>query len=179
MMRIERPVDTHVFHAFLRFETRILADEKDKKKFLDFALKCQKKEPFSILAFAVLDDSFHALLSVRETADPETAADARVRSWEAFLTGGSLKKMENVQCASEKIGQWEDLPEVCRQIHMLPIVCGYAKQLRDYWWSSYQTYRGWYQWKNLDTVPVLACFGKDEKKSRMLFRRYHRCCGNS
>lgn len=174
MPRIELPIDTHVFHAFLRFETSILADEKDKKKFLDFALKSQQEEIISVMAFVILDDEVDFLLGIRERSGAGRTACSRLKYWERFIVKEHPEEKKNIQCRNRELKQEEEILEICRYIHMLPLTRGYVKRIRDYWWSSYQTYRGCYFWKNLDTGPLLGYFGRDIKKSRIHFLRYHR-----
>lgn len=68
----------------------------------------------------------------------------------------------------------EDLPQICMRIHMRPVELGYVKNVKDYWWSSFQTYRGTYEWKCLDISPMLAFFSDDEEQGRRLFLKMHR-----
>lgn len=68
----------------------------------------------------------------------------------------------------------EDLPQICMRIHMRPVELDYVKNVKDYWWSSFQTYRGAYDWKGLDISPMLAFFSDNEEKGRRLFLKMYR-----
>ena len=175
MSRISLSIDTHVYHALLRFQTKTLADEKDKKKFLDFALRPQEKTGISVLAFVLLDDEAHFLLLLKG------GRKAGKNKLQEILKKYDTYFMEEYICPSKRntpeitytaIRDPQEMLDICSCIHMLPVERGYVKKQKDYWWSSFQTYRGSYRWEGVDTLPVLQYFTEDAEKSRILFLRY-------
>lgn len=74
MSRINLFVDTHVQYAYLKSGIKVLADERDKKKFLDFVLRMQQEQKFEIYAFCILDNEAHFLLGVQEEENEKTEA---------------------------------------------------------------------------------------------------------
>ncbi len=173
MSRMETKEGAHVFYTFLKFRDSILADEKDKKKFLDFALGSRKEERISVMAFSILDAEAHFLLQGRGTQETKEAASKMLKNCKNFLKeeGLSLREAE-ISC--REIKGKKEVQQLCRYIHRTPLESGCVKQMRDYWWSSYQTYRGGYQWPGLDERSLLSYFSDDPLKSRTTFLRYHR-----
>lgn len=177
MSRKELFVNTHVFHASLRFKTSILADEKDKKIFLDFALQSQEDFDFMILSFVILDNEAQFL-----AAFPKGKTEAKkmmrmlMKDYRNFLKNEYCQKNDRnmLQVEWETVENKECLLELCKNIHLLPVECGYVKQARDYWWSSFQSYRGVYYWKGLDVRAVLEFLAFHGKSGRNHFLRLHR-----
>lgn len=170
----KRSKDHHIFYAFLKFHSKSLADEKDKKSFLDFAL--QPKEDWgSVLAFTVLDDEVHFLLQIKKTAEEssEQTAERILEQWSNYLEK-MHKFQQNPELFLEGIEQEEQMLKICKEIHQLAVNQGYVKERKDYWWSSFQSYRGVYSWEKVDVQPILSCFSEDLSKARIMFQRFHR-----
>lgn len=177
MSRVELSVNTHVFHASLRFGSSILVEEKDKKKFLDFALRSQGEPDISILSFVVLDDEVHFLFGlIREKTDSKSAIYATMKNYREFLEKEHCQANDrnSKKIALEAVEGREKILDTCRKIHLLPVERGYVNRAKDYWWSSFQSYRGTYQWKGIDTFPILHCFMGSGKRGRSMFLKYHR-----
>lgn len=166
----------HVFYAFLKLEAGILADEKDKKKFLDFALAFQRDKKISVLAFVVLDDEIHFLVQSSGEIGTEDTAREMPEDWKKYLQKEHFQALDAAQMEynCRKIESEKDILDICRYIHRLPLERGYVKRMRDYWWSSFQTYRGIYRWTAVDILPLLKHFSDNTEKGRILFLRYHR-----
>ena len=75
----------HIFYAFLKMEAGVFADEKDKKKFLDFALAFQRDKKISVLAFVVLDDEIHFLVQSSGEIGTEDTAREMPEDWKTIL----------------------------------------------------------------------------------------------
>lgn len=172
MARTEATEDTHVFYAVLKFGDSILADEKDKKKFLDFALGSLQGDGIGVMAFVVLDDALHFLIRGQGERGRGEGVSKMLDDCENFLKKAGLLLGEPKKSCGEI--ETTQVQRFCRYIHALPLESGCVEQMRDYWWSSYQTYRGGYQWPGLDASALLSFFSEDPVKGRMLFLRYHR-----
>lgn len=166
----------HVFYAFLKLEAGIFADEKDKKKFLDFALVSQQDKSISVLAFVVLDDEVHFLVQSSREIMTEDTVQKTLKDWKKYLQKEHLQTLNAAQMeyGYRKIESERNTLDICRYIHRLPLERGYVKRMRDYWWSSFQTYRGIYRWPGVDIIPLLKHFADNTEKGRILFLRYHR-----
>ncbi|MDO4475474.1 MAG: hypothetical protein Q4B59_01650 [Lachnospiraceae bacterium] len=57
-------------------------------------------------------------------------------------------------------------------IHMLPLEAGIVDRLKDYWWSSYQHYRGSTEWPFMNVEPILSQFRGGREDPWMKFVRY-------
>ena len=167
---------THVFYAFLKFRNNILADEKDKKQFLDFALESQEEYGICILAFVVLDSEMHFLVQETKTRKRGLAVRKMLKGFEKFQDRKeqAYTDCSNTESSCREILSMEEIKQVCRMIHRIPLKKGFVTRIRDYWWSSYQTYRGGYRWKGLDTTVLFDCFSEDSEKNRRMFLEYHR-----
>lgn len=176
MSRMELFVNTHVFHASLRFGTSVLADEKDKKTFLDFALQSQEEADLIYLSFTILDDEAHFLVALQKgkTAARKTMQTI-MKNYRNFLKKEYCPKNDNdfLKIEWEAVETEEMLLESCKKIHLLSVERGYVKRARDYWWSSFQSYRGTYQWKGLDVRPILGYFAPEGNCGRNMFLKYH------
>lgn len=177
MSRMELSVNAHVFHASLRFKTSILVDEKDKKIFLDFALRSQGEPEMVLLSFVILDNEAHFLFGLRkEKRGSKKAMQTIMKNYKKFLEKEYCQGNDRdlVEFQWEILKEKEEILNTCREIHLLPVERGYVKRARDYWWSGFQTYRGTYQWRGMDILPILQCFAANGKISRGMFLRYHK-----
>ena len=59
-------------------------------------------------------------------------------------------------------------------LHQLPLEYGYVERIADYWWSSYVTYAGIYDWGIVDCEWLLAQFAGQPSKARQKLKDYHR-----
>lgn len=171
----EVKVDTHIFYAFLKWKARILADEKDKKKFLDFALSSWQDGRIPVLAFVILDDEMHFLVQDDRKEKTGKTAGELWKECANYVKKEYSKAPDSIQEESrfQEIMSKTEMLDICRHIHRLPLNQGYVKRIKDYWWSSFQTYRGGYRWPGMDTFSILRNFTEDTEKGRMLFLRYH------
>ena len=61
----------------------------------------------------------------------------------------------------------------CRQIHRLPLEKGYVSRLDDYWWSSYITYAGEYDWEMVDCRIFSLYFSANPEVARRRLVKFH------
>lgn len=155
----------------------IFADERNKKKLLDFVREVRDAEEWSIYAFCVTDDRAYFIIEAPQENSVLAgmrgvmesylhmfrAAPWNPRGFAAHLTG----RVET------RLGSLQEIAAYSRWIHRLPVEMGYARALRDYWWSSYITYLGIYDWRMVDERVVLLYFSIDTDEARQLLRDYH------
>lgn len=96
MSHIDLFINTQVYYICLKFKSKIFADERDKRKFLDFVLQRQNSEKVRVFAFAVLDDEIHLLIGI--PGEKQKAADE---------SDGILKNAETFVgiCAGERAAE--------------------------------------------------------------------------
>ncbi len=181
MPRMDLMVDTNVYFIHFKCGSKVLVDETKKKEFLDLFLRCYLNDKFRIFAFSVLDREIYLLAGWTEGED---ASDSRVadaelavlrRCWEYFtIWDPSVRERpaeENGGYA--RIRTMEDMLKACRYIHLIPITEKYASEISGYWWSSFQAYRGTYEWRYVETEPLLEYLDWDIDYARRLFIKLH------
>lgn len=178
MSRINLFVDTHVQYAYLKSGIKVLADERDKKKFLDFVLRLQQEQKFDIYAFCILDNEAHFLLGVQEEENEKTEAIlGEMGNWYTNHMREQQfqqKRRGRVTKCISGVKDMEKMLTVCLRIHSLPSAQKYAKDLKNYWWSSYQSYRGVYEWQGVDWQFLLLYLDDNVQKARQQFIRLQR-----
>ncbi len=163
-----------IYYSILKGNPRVLADERDKKKFLDTVLQLQQGRKFSVYAFCLLDSSVHLLYRLPGGAWEELLEEL----WEEFRRyyrsthGRELSKEEYGFTIRMRTN--EEIRLVCRELHYLPVIHGYAARIQDYWWSSYHEYRNRYGWKNIEVRAMLKLFDHTEETARRKFFAFHR-----
>lgn len=169
MSRTDFFTEAHVCYICLNFNSKRLADERDKKKFLDLVLRRQKKEGIRLYAFAVLDNGVRLAAGLPRPLDEEQ--NGTIPAWlsDCFPPDGEIPQM-----TARRIDTMEELLQICIRIHFSPVEEGYVKFAGDYWWSSLRTYRGTYLWENVNVFPLLRFLGGgDVEGGRRRFIRLH------
>ncbi len=179
MSREKLFTDIHVHYIYMKFCQKILAEETEKYCFLRRLVQAQREWPISVFAFVLLDDEIHFLAGIRkengtfflellsELVNAKTTKRCGEFGKEAqeFMEVCREKHSIPVECEDSFL-------ELVRQIHALPVKERYVSSVRDYWWSSYQTYRGAYQWQCLEENSVLNCFSPEPERGRQLFLKF-------
>lgn len=166
-----------VYYHIMKGSRYIFADEVNKKKLLDIVLDVQRQENWHIYAFCLTDDSAYF---VTETTDCALFGGMESIS-EKYLTfcrrcplyAGSAE-WELRECFTKELQTPDEIASYCRKIHRLPLENGYVMHLGDYWWSSYITYTGIYDWDMVDCRTLLVYFSADQDTARRKLKRYHR-----
>lgn len=168
------------FYADLKTSHGILANEWDRHIFLSSLEKARALLRTQIYGFCVLDDRLRLLAGGK---------DVKVRTVRRMLSAA----LERFEREAELIGEWDSIPHdtslrvkvirieeetdavlALRYIHLTPSSEGYIISAADWWWSSYNTYRGFYQWPLVDTTPVMRFLsGRDENAAHTL-TEFHR-----
>ncbi|MDD2958656.1 MAG: hypothetical protein PHE06_04650 [Lachnospiraceae bacterium] len=175
MSRIDNIIDTHVYYSILKAEKKIFADERDKWKFLNILFQLYGENHFSVYAFSVLDDEMHILWKGKEQ-EQSGVLDQLVKKYKSYygkmyrITEDAVK----IEMTFSEISNLSQIPSICREIHYLPIRYGYAGELNDYWWSSFQTYRQAYRWPGIEESAVLRYFDDNPEEGYRRFVKFHR-----
>jgi hypothetical protein len=166
-----------VYYHVLEGSRFLIADERNKKRLLDIIQDIQQKEDWTIYAFCIMDDCAYF---VTEADAISSIIRGAASIAEQFLqTYG-----ENVTCLTgtpptvrpgvpEELASLPEIAGRCRQIHWIPLELGYVGRLRDYWWSSYITYAGQYDWQLIDSRTLYGYFADEPGIARTRLRRYH------
>lgn len=171
-----------VYYHVVRGSKYIFSDERNKRRFLDVVAEMQRKGDWCIYAFCIMDEQ--AYFVIEATARDQIRAKMRqvevmyVRLYhqipELFCRVGAPFFWEAV---TKELESSDEVAGYCRFIHRIPLEKGYVRRVGDYWWSSYVTYMGNYEWKIVDRRMLLSYFSPDEETARRKLQRYHKQCG--
>lgn len=166
-----------VYDGVLACSRLLLADERNKKKLLDMFLGALQSEEWPLYAFCMTDDRVYFVLGCSGLNS--------LRKCLAGISGRFLSECREMlphfvgvepQIISGEMRELNSLQEIvgrCMQIHQIPLKKGYVERLEDYWWSSYITYMGYYDWGELDCRIVSMYFSADPCVARMRMQRFH------
>lgn len=168
--------ERNVYYYIMEGSRYLFADERDKKHLLDLVHDIQRKDNWLIYAFCVIDDSAYFIIEAEcmdgisralQTAAQRLAeAPAGRRSMNAGKTHVSVR--------GKKLDTLAEIAGYCRRIHRLPLEHGYVHRIGDYWWSSYPTYLGNYEWEQVDRRVLSMFFSADPNKARKRLVQFHR-----
>lgn len=166
-----------VFYHVLEGSRLIIADERNKKGLLDIVLDIQRQEEWAIYAFCVTDDSaFFVTEADCSSSIGRGAGSVAKRFLEKYKD--TLPRLSGITPAVrpgalEELHTPREVAGRCRWIHRLPLDKGYVARIIDYWWSSYITYMGQYDWQMLDCHVLAEYFSMDPEVARIRLRRFH------
>ena len=146
-----------VYYHIVKGSRYILADERNKKKLLDIVLGIYKENDWEVCAFCVTDDGMYFVTEAREQ---DAVRHETKRAIDEFV---SLKELDSMEAVAK----------YCREIHQLPVKAGYVNRIEDYWWSSYQTYAGTYDWNAVDCRLFLHFFSLNPETARQKLLYFH------
>lgn len=179
MSREKLFADVHVYYTYMKFRQKIFAEETEKYRFLRLLAQAQRERQISVFAFVLLDDELHFLVGIRkEPGIVFFQLLSELVNLKAMGFCGEFEKEDEkfIALCREKycspVEQEQHFLELVRQIHALPVKAQYVSSVRDYWWSSYQTYRGAYQWQCMEENSVLNCFSPEQERGRQLFLKF-------
>lgn len=157
----------------------LFSDERIKWHLLKHVEMIQKQERLDIYAFCLTDDEAYFIAEGRCPKHiQQRLQDAAYQVFERpefadWLCRG--RKNCFAESVPEVLGSLAAIAERCRQIHRLPVQKGYVSRLNDYWWSSYNTYVGTFEWKFMNIHILLMYFSADYEEAVCRFRYFHRC----
>lgn len=166
-----------IFYHTLEGSQYLFADERDKRKLLDLIFEIEKEEEWLIYAFCVTDNSAYFVIEADGVCSVRRGIQRAVggflsgyrkdpshrKGCEATLRGDALKELDSLS----------EIADCCRRIHRLPLEKGYVSRLDDYWWSSYITYAGEYEWNLVDCRIFSLCFSANPEIARQRLVKFH------
>ncbi|MDY3250995.1 MAG: hypothetical protein SOX32_11685 [Candidatus Choladocola sp.] len=167
----------NVYYHILEGNPFIFSDERIKKKLLDIVLEIQRSEEWTICAFCIMDETAHF---VTESASMESVQNGMQRIADSFLKRcprtlpgwqGLPMTLRMVGTALLKTAQ--EVAFCCRKVHRIPLEEGYVDRLADYWWSSYITYAGIYDWRIVDCRRFSEYYLYGEKSALLQLQHFH------
>lgn len=167
---------THIYYHFLEGSSFLLADERDKWKFLESIKSIQQKKALDIYAFCLTDSSAYMVMETSSIAEIQKLL-VQILEYvgETSAHAGLLQDRGAIiqKSASKELKTLQDVVRTCMHLHRKPLEYGYVSRIADYWWSSYISYMGIYQWVQVNCHPVSLYFSADPEEARNRFRRYH------
>ncbi len=166
-----------VYYHVLEGSRFLIADERSKKKLLDIVFDVQRRERWSIYAFCATDDSvFFVTWADCRSSINRGCREMKLRFLEDCV--GLLPYFQDVLPSFhhrilEELRTPGEIAGRCRLVHRLPVDRGYVTRLGDYWWSSYITYMGQYDWGMVDCRVLMEYLSADSGEARRQIRRFH------
>lgn len=166
-----------VYYHFLEGSPFIFADERSKKKLLDLVFAfcfCQK---WCLYAFCVTDSRAYFLFKADGAADQAAYfpnITAKFLQWYISESG--------IWSDTSPILEWtgviksctaDEIQNGCCAIHHIPLELKYVEKLQDYWWSSYNTYIGGFEWEAVDAQRLLHSFSDNTRIARSRLKKFH------
>lgn len=157
----------------------VFADERVKWHLLKGIEKLQNLEGWVIYGFCLTDESAYF---ITEAEDPETVQRRLLATMRQVLQeqvhfvfpGATAEQGGFGVCRRQVLDSLPQIAQKCRQIHRIPLGKGYVTNLNDYWWSSYNTYVGTYEWPFVNSRFLLLHFSEDYERAVCRFRFFHR-----
>lgn len=167
-----------VYYHFLEGNDHILADERSKKKFLDFVFALYRERDWRIYAFCITDSGAYFITETevgsRLQEDLQRAADNFLQWYRCNAIQISGDSLFFRAYGEERINSVHEIALRCRQIHQIPLKVGYVHRIGDYWWSSYITYMGGYRWERVDCQPLAEYFSMNPETAKRKIRQFHK-----
>lgn len=154
-------------------KTGWLADERVKKRFLDELVKVRDGGAFQVYAFCILDEEAHFLLSIpwgRKIEPVLTKMSGKLmKSYLSQYPQGREKAKADAKRLFP--GNRTAILEYCCRIHLM--ASGYARELQDYWWSSYVEYLHRNRTGLTETEVILEALDAEPRRAIQKFVQYH------
>ena len=168
-----------VYYHVMEGSRCIFADERNKRKLLDLVRGAKFAEHWRIYAFCIMDECAYFII---EADDARGVCRGMHRIEKQFLHLFQAEPWSRRTIAAPVLSdnaqtELHTLPEIaacCRRIHRIPLQEGFVSRLCDYWWSSYITYCGSYNWELVDCCMLLLYFSVDPDTARRRLLHYHR-----
>ncbi|WP_186579994.1 transposase [Aquibacillus kalidii] len=145
------------YHVVCRGNRRepLYHDEDDYAVFLYILEQTNKKFPFDIASYCLMNNHFHLQMKAKEHPISKIMAIINKRYANYYnskyeLTGHVFEKRFFDKIISDELG----MLEVSRYIHLNPVVAGVVDRPEDYYWSSYRFFYP-SQVKNTNAVSFL------------------------
>lgn len=163
----------------LEGEAYAFSDERRKKKLLDAVYRMQKQGQWQVCAFCLTDHKAYFITEAENETQLQTGMQQVIACYQRMhrmihtihSSGGQVLKG---RCVCE-LHTLHEIAECCRIIHRLPLEHGYVVRLMDYWWSSYITYAGIYNWELVDCSLLSLYFSLHPSSARKKLIQFHQC----
>ena len=169
-----------VFYADAKWNRDVFANEWDKKNYLNAMEEAKTLLRIEIFAFCLLDDRIRLLAGGKDVKSRMvrrlvTAAMERFeRDTELSGEANPVPAEMMIRANILRIEDEKDAMSVLRYIHLSPFSEGYTISAQDYWWTSYSTYRGHYNWTLLNPTPVMRYLSRFDSRASTTLAEYHR-----
>lgn len=175
-MSYQIPVKGVFFHV-IEGNKYAFADERTKKYLLDILENIHEHAVWHMYAFCITDQNAYFIVETQNMDAWMRDIEAAVRQFRD-LCGIRLPKWWSDALAirpgqAQQLQTEKEIKEYCCSLHRLPISYGYSEKLCDYWWSSYITYMGLYDWTFIDCDWILRQFSDQPFKARQMLKEYH------
>lgn len=163
-----------IWHHIIQGSHYLFADERNKKRLLDLVLEVQKKKGWKIYAFCLTDHKAYFIIE----AEQEEEITCGIRQIKEKFLAKCRKNMwaqpvARLEFVSNELRTFQEVADCFRRIHRIPLEMGYVDRIGDYWWSSYITYMGNYEWSLVDCERILLHFSDDPQAARRKLRVFH------
>lgn len=144
MPRVGRELSkTGIYHVMLRGNERrnIFMDDEDRMRFIDTLYKKSKENEFLVLAYCLMDNHLHLLIS--EGNDLINRAMKRIGVSYVYYFNKKYKRTGHLfqdRFKSEPINNDRYLPAAVRYIHNNPVKANIVQEPAQFQWSSYNSY---------------------------------------
>lgn len=176
----ENRMTRQVFYADLRMNREILSNEWDKRIFLTSLEEARTLLRIEIYAFCVLNDRIRVLAGGKDVKSRTVrrllavALERYERETELIGEKDPIPAGTIIRANVLRIEDENDAVMALRYIHLSPFSEGYAISAQDWWWTSYSTYRGHYNWTLLDTAPVMRYLSRHDSRAVHTLAEFHR-----
>lgn len=166
-----------VYYHTLAGSPLIFSDERSKKKLLDLVFDLYRQQGWRLYAFCITDSKAYFLSATDGCSDYGENMQRTISEflgWDARTADIWNGDSPTLQLdAVQRVNTMDEILYCCRVIHRLPLELNYVKQIQDYWWSSYNTYTGNFDWCAVDCRRILEYFDTDPETAVSRLRRFH------
>ncbi len=165
-----------VYYHYLEGDKFLLADERDKWRFLESVRIIQQERGCEIYAFCLTDSSAYfvtesvCIFEIQKDLVQAAECIGKTPARE-FLVQKKNSVIQNSHY--QELGTLQEITSRCVYLHRIPLELGYVNRIPDYWWSSYNSYMDVYHWAMINCRPVSLYFSADPEEARTRFRRCH------
>ncbi len=165
-------------YAYWQSDIPAFADEVHRYKFIQSLAPVTAQIGCQLVSFCLMADSIHLLLHTEaEDRFQHISCAQMICDSGALYLPDTLRKAPNHLIGQDSgwtIHSGTEAKRFCSLIHLLPVRRGCVQDVNHFWFSSWQTYRGIYNWSGLQTHYILESIDHDPGKAIRLFRRYQK-----
>jgi len=175
MRRISKEECIYYVRGYGPMGEYILANECNKKKFLDIVTFLQEEMIFEVYGYCVMDNHVHLIMNIKKNSLSEIM-DEIINRFAIYY-----RELNKIPCQAldekyyEKlIRSQEQLLCCCRYLHQEPVKYGMVLNMEHYWWSSYRIYHKREKGNMVKSDRVLSLLDGNRKEAVRKFLEYHR-----